>query len=60
MSKSRAKKLREKIVREGGFDPANKQSFFTKNRDGFQFISEKKGKTKKDALYKQKYKQSYN
>ncbi|WP_456363771.1 hypothetical protein [Priestia aryabhattai] len=53
MSKSKSKKSREKLIREGKMDPQINQSFFTKNRDAFNFTTEKKGKTKKDILYKE-------
>lgn len=53
MSKSKSKKIRQKLVREGKMDPQLNRSFFTKNRDAFNFTVEKKGKTKKDLIYKQ-------
>lgn len=59
MSKSEAKKIRDKIDREGGYNPQNQQSIYTKDRNGFRFTAERIGKTKKDILYKKKYKQSY-
>lgn len=52
MAKSKAKKQREKIVREGGLDPQNRQSFFTKNKDGFNFTTQKAGKTFSDHQQK--------
>jgi hypothetical protein len=58
MAKSKAKKLREKAVREGGLDPQMFQSMFTKNHTGYKFTSQRAGKTKKDILYQKKYKQS--
>ncbi|MGF9890939.1 hypothetical protein ABEX78_19995 [Priestia megaterium] len=53
MSKSKSKKIRQKLVREGKIDPQLNRSFFTKNRDAFNFTAEKKGKTKKDLINKQ-------
>jgi hypothetical protein len=54
MSKSKAKKLREKKVREGGLNAENSRSIYTKDKEGFQFTAERKGKTKKDILYSKK------
>ncbi|WP_341285233.1 hypothetical protein [Priestia megaterium] len=53
MSKSKSKKIRQKLIREGKLDPQLNRSFFTKNRDAFNFTTEKKSKTKKDLIYKQ-------
>ncbi|WP_088808632.1 MULTISPECIES: hypothetical protein [Listeria] len=51
MAKSKAKKQREKLVREGRLNPEIKRSpFHTLD------LSTRKTKTKKDALYQNKYK----
>ncbi|WP_088362383.1 hypothetical protein [Bacillus cereus] len=55
MSKSKAKKLREKKIREGGLNAENSRSIYTKDKKGFQFTAERAGKTKKDVIYKNKY-----
>lgn len=61
LSKSRPRKLREKAVREGHINPNALRSPYTKSSDAFKFISEKRGKNKKDLIYKDKHKnrQSY-
>ena len=57
MAKSKAKKEREKLEREGKFNPELKRSPFA-NNEMFRFMTEKKTGTKKDILYKNKYKAS--
>jgi hypothetical protein len=54
MAKSKAKKEREKLEREGRMNPDSKRSPFA-NNEMFRFMSTKKTGTKKDILYKEKY-----
>jgi hypothetical protein len=54
---SKAKRDRQKLEREGKMNPELKRSPFS-NNEMFRFMSEKKTGTKKDRLYKEKYKTS--
>lgn len=58
MAKSKAKKSREKLLREGRRDPANNRSSFATS-EMYQFMKSKTTKTKKDIQYKQKHKSDY-
>nr|WP_051591305.1 hypothetical protein [Bacillus sp. UNC438CL73TsuS30] len=55
MAKSKAKKLREKMEREGKLNPDLKRSPFV-----FADMRTRTTKTKKDSLYKNKYKNHYS
>ena len=55
MAKSKAKKEREKLAREGRINPEIRRSPFA-DTEMFRFMAAKKTGTKKDLLYKQKYK----
>ncbi|WP_246943196.1 hypothetical protein [Bacillus pinisoli] len=55
MAKSKAKKCREKLVREGKRNPENSRSPFA-----FMDLTTKKTKTKKDLLYRNKYKNQHS
>ncbi|WP_075981755.1 hypothetical protein [Bacillus massilinigeriensis] len=55
MAKSNAKKLREKLVREGKRNPVDNRSPFV-----FADMRTRKSKTKKDRLYVQKHKNHFS
>ncbi|MDR7000580.1 hypothetical protein [Neobacillus niacini] len=55
MAKSKAKRLREKLEREGKMNPDVKRSPFV-----FADMRTRTTKTKKDYLYKNKYKNHYS
>ncbi|MED3563026.1 hypothetical protein BIV60_23710 [Bacillus sp. MUM 116] len=55
MAKSKAKKLREKLEREGKINPELKRSPFV-----FADLRTRTTKTKKDCLYKNKYKNHFS
>lgn len=55
MAKSKAKKLREKLVREGKRNPESSRSPFA-----FVDLTTKRTKNKKDLLYRNKYKNQHS
>ncbi|MDR7071704.1 hypothetical protein [Fictibacillus barbaricus] len=56
MAKTKARKLREKLVREGKRNPDSNRSTFS-NADIYKMMTSKKTKTKKDKLNQVKHKE---
>jgi hypothetical protein len=56
MSKTKARKWREKRIREGRRDPSNDRSTFA-DSDMYKRMATKKTKTKRDKLSRVKYKE---
>lgn len=60
MAKSKAKKQREKLEREGRLNPEIKRSLYTARPIEQLSLHTRRTKTKKDHMYKQKYKNTSN
>ena len=58
MAKSKAKKHREKLEREGYRNPEQNRSEFATS-DMYKFMKTKKTKTKRDKMHKRKHKGGY-
>jgi hypothetical protein len=56
MAKTKARKFREKLVREGKRDPESNRSLFA-NADMYKMMTSKKTKTKKDKSNQVKHKE---
>lgn len=54
MAKSNAKRIRERLVREGKMNPADKRSPYA-----LTDMRTRKNKTKKDYLYQEKHKKNH-
>lgn len=59
MAKSNAKKIREKMEREGRRNPESSRSIFA-SVDLYKQMASKMNKTKKDKLYRNKHKNRFD